>query len=320
MQVPELDHARHLDAMRRFLSQSLASFNENKLVGLLAEVELRAELSRLGLGDRLALGGWLARPRRRTGDDQHAVAMFPLLRGTGESEKCALERASPYLLPALQLHRAGMSAHLCVGLVPDDLSRSPVTWRSFSIEGSAALLFKPSRFPEGLDGFEPRDRRYNFLRYSADSSVIPPHAVAQEFAKESCRIMFQEKWMCELTDFDGIFFGGNRTYPVEVKVKSVAEDKSTGEYFGLDIGPFVKLAFFNVRDAALDGLFIVKETRSDEARTHAGWWMITFRRLAQVASWQPRAGGRGMIGGTSSTVMIPKWAFSPMTSDTLAAL
>ena len=50
-----------LGEMRKYLSKSITSLNQNKLNGLLAEVDFRNHLEALGFQDRVSVGGWIAR-------------------------------------------------------------------------------------------------------------------------------------------------------------------------------------------------------------------------------------------------------------------
>src|SRR6266516_3141781 len=64
-----------IDAMRAYLSRSIASLNENKLRGLLAEIDFRRRLGELGFADRVSVGGWIAR-RVGAGEFAHQTAVF----------------------------------------------------------------------------------------------------------------------------------------------------------------------------------------------------------------------------------------------------
>jgi hypothetical protein len=119
---------------------------------------------------------------------------------------------------------------------------------------------------------------------------------------------------------DGIFWGQQFTYPLEVKEKTAAEDNRLGPYFGLDVGPFVKLAYYAAKRGNLQSLFIVREINNTEARELVQWWFITFEQLARYASWVQRAGGAGMNGGASAVVRIPRSEFRPLNAENLRAL
>jgi len=66
-----------LEAMRAYLSQSISSLNQNKLRGLLAEVDLRDHLANLGFGDRVSRGGWIARTKGDGIFGDSTIALFP---------------------------------------------------------------------------------------------------------------------------------------------------------------------------------------------------------------------------------------------------
>ena len=157
--------------------------------------------------------------------------------------------------------------------------------RSGSI--SAGLTFPERR----------RTRLHELLGHEAGTSTILASALPDEFSKENLRVSFQESFFSELSDIDGIFWGQQHTYPLEIKGKTAAVDSGLGAYFGLDIGPFVKLAFYAAKRGNLHSIFIVREIDSPESRNLVGWWMITFDRLAQYASWVMRSGGPNMAGG-----------------------
>ncbi len=93
-----------------------------------------------------------------------------------------------------------------------------------------------------------------------------------------------------------------------------------GEYFGLDLGPFVKLAFYAARRGNLRSLFIVREIDAPAERNLVDWWYITFEELAQWASWVPQSGGKTMGGGGSTVVKIPKDRFAMLTASEIGGL
>ena len=107
---------------------------------------------------------------------------------------------------------------------------------------------------------------------------------------------------------------------MEIKEKTVATDISVGHYFGLDIGPFVKLAFYAAKKGNLHSLFVVREINNVTNRDLVGWWFITFEQLARYASWNARSGGTNMGGGGSTVVRIPKSEFRQLTATALGEL
>ncbi len=59
-----------------------------------------------------------------------------------------------------------------------------------------------------------------------------------------------------------------------------------------------------------NALYIVKEV--DDQRNLVQWLGIRFTDLVRSCSWGGQAGGKGMSGGASSTIKIPKAAFSEL--------
>lgn len=68
--------------MQSFLSKSLASVNQNKVNGILAEIEFRNYLKTNGYSGRVSAGGWIV---RNTGSNfSHHVVAFSRTRYSPE--------------------------------------------------------------------------------------------------------------------------------------------------------------------------------------------------------------------------------------------
>ncbi len=308
-------------AMRAYLSRSIGSLNRNKLNGLLAEVDFRAHFTSLGFGDRVSRGGWIAR-RVGAGEFAHQTAVFfpeTIQPGRPYPNSRPLPQADVGLHTiCATFHQTGIFAYFCAATVSDSAD-GDVTWRSIQLGLPSAQDYKP--FPEAVASlFSARTRRYNYLRHKTDASSVPSDAIAEEFSKENLRVAFSTRFMAEVSDVDGILWGQRHTYPLEIKEKTAAFDNRMGEFFGLDVGPFVKLAYYAARRGNLHSLFIVREIDSVETRNLVNWWFIKFDELAQFASWVSKAGGPGMGGGASSVVCIPKSEFKPLTKENLESL
>jgi hypothetical protein len=165
-----------------------------------------------------------------------------------------------------------------------------------------------------------RTRNYNYLRYHTDTSRIPDACITEEFLKEHLRVSVCTPYMAEVSDVDGILWGNEKTYPLEIKEKTAASDSKLGEYFGIDVGPFVKLAFYAAKRGNLHSLFVVREITDTETRAIKQWWFIPFDRLAQYASWNQQGGGTNMLGGSSTVVRVPKDRFTKLTKAELDRL
>ena len=93
-----------------------------------------------------------------------------------------------------------------------------------------------------------------------------------------------------------------------------------GDYFGLDLGPFVKLAFYAAKRGNLHSIFVVREIDDPVKRNLVTWWYIKFDQLAQYASWVPQGGGTNMQGSQSTVVRIPKAEFHELNKNALNQL
>jgi hypothetical protein len=165
-----------------------------------------------------------------------------------------------------------------------------------------------------------RTRNYNWLQYHTDTARIPDEFVTEEFLKEHLRVSALTPYTAEISDVDGILWGNEKTYPLEIKEKTAASDSKLGDYFGIDVGPFVKLAYYAAKRGNLHSLFVVREIEDTTTRALRRWWFIPFDRLAQYASWNQQGGGTNMRGGASTVVRIPKDRFTELTREELEKL
>jgi hypothetical protein len=303
--------------MRSYLATSISSFNRNKLNGMLAEVEFRKHINALGFADRVSLGGWLARSARPDNFGEHTIAVFPeiLL-----PSKPAATTPPPSGLHSIcfSFHQIGISAYYASPVIQNQDEPESITWSCQRLGLPSAP--SPMSLSDALAGFSLRDRPYKFLRYKADISDLPDLAVPEEFSKENLRVSLQKQVIAEVSDVDGVLWGSNIAYPLEIKEKTAANDPKLGDYFGLDIGPFVKLAFYAAKQQNLHSLFVVREIDNVIDRNLVNWWFIPFERLARFASWIKQGGGVSMQGTASAVVKIPKSQFSILNAAELAKL
>ena len=309
-------------AMRSYLTRSIASLNRNKLNGLLAEVDFRSHLAELGFGGRVSRGGWIAR-RIGAGEFAHKTAVFfpeTIIPGADYPNSRTFPQADVGLHTiCATFHQTGIAAYFCAASVDQKDVGESVHWNAIQLGIPTTPSYQA--FPGAVaDLFTNRTRKYKYLRHKTDAGLIPAGAVAEEFSKENLRVAFQTQFMAEVSDIDGILWGQQFTYPLEIKEKTVAKDNRIGEFFGLDTGPFVKLAYYAARRGNLNSLFIVREIDKVETRQLVDWWFIRFEELAKYASWVSRAGGAGMGGGASTVVCIPKAEFQPLTKENLEKL
>lgn len=287
----------------------------------LAKSDFQFFLQKIGFQDRLTPTALLAFRGWNCDNGWQATLLFP--ETIKPNQNYSAERALPnpdYGLHTIcaTFHQIGIHSYFCSPFVEETDNTETTRWRAVQLGLPVQQQYKP--FPETIQGFQPRERRYNFLRYKLDVGAIPEVTIPEEFSKEHLRVSFQNQFMAEISDVDGIFWGNQYTYPVEIKEKTAAADRKLGAFFGLDVGPFVKLAFYAAKRGNLHSVFVVREIDNPVERNLVNWWIITFERMAQFASWNPISGGTNMRGGGSTTIKIPKSEFLPMNLETLRNL
>lgn len=312
-----------IKSMREYLRKSISSLNDNKINGLKAEVELRLYLSSLGYNDRVSPGGWIAREDGPKQFGNHTAVFFPEpidpKTDYGKGRNLPTPHTGLHTICST-FHQSGVAAFSCAAVVSRKNDPQSLNWKAIELGVPNPTNYQS--FPSCLSGmFRPRPRKYNYLRYDATKVTgIPENAVPDEFSKEHLRISFSDQFMSEIVDVDGIFWGKQYTYPIEIKEKTAASSPKCGDYFGLDVGPFTKLAFYAAKKGNLKSLFVVREIDDVNTRHLLNWWFIEFEQLAQFASWQPMGGGTNMKGGGSTVVMIPKKEFRILDENTIGSL
>ena len=308
----------HLDlnSMTQFLSKSISSINQNKINGMLAEIDLRRTLIQMGFSGRVSQGGWILRNQGAGVFGHHTIVLFPetITPNQNYSTNFSPPPSGLHTICAT-MHQIGVHSFYCVPNIAVNNDTNSVDWHTTQLGIPTPQPYTP--LLGTIQGFTPRIRKHNFLTYKTNASGIPSSSLAEEFTKEHIRVVFRTRYLAEISDIDGIFWGQQYTYPIEIKEKTAATDKDLGEYFGLDAGPFVKLAFYAAKKGNLHSLFFVREIDNIQDRQLIQWWFITFDKLAQFASWVIRGGGTNMGGGRSSVVRIPKAEFTPLTTAAL---
>jgi len=307
--------------MREYLKRSISSINRNKLNGMLAEIDFRDYLSAIGWAENVSVGGWIARSVGSQNFAKSTVVLFPQTILPDVEYPAELPTKEPSIglhTICATFHQIGVRAFFCSPTIPSENDAEGIRWmiRELGIPRDSAYVNLEVCGHE----FTKRDRKYKHLRYESEVSGIPSIAIPDEFSKENLRVAFSNTHMAEISDVDGILWGEKFTYPLEIKEKTPGNDSRLGDFFGIDVGPFVKLAYYASQKGNMNSLFVVKEIDDINTRNLVSWWFITYEQLAKFASWTQRPGGQNMQGGGSSTVLIPKSEFTELTAQSMASL
>ena len=310
-------------AIRAFLSQSIASLNQNKLRGTLAELALRDYLSNLGFQDRVSPGGWIARGTGRGILPRSTAALFP--ETVIPNQQYPTDRELPNPAHGLHticstFHQSGISGFYCAARIQHVDEPSSLQWHAIQLGLPVQQEYQPLIQAVAPLNFTVRPRRYNFLRYHTDTTTIADAAIPEEFSKEHLRVAFSSHYLTEIFDIDGIFWGQQHTYPIVIEEKTPVPSRDLGPFLELDVGPFVKLAVYAAKRGNLHHLYVVREIDNEQDRNLMDWRFITFDHLAQFASRARPAAEPGLSGSRSSLIRVPKSEFQPLNAATLAAL
>ena len=306
--------------MKSYLHKSLSSEGS---IPLPPKIALRNRAQDLGFSDKIGPGGCLARTGGVGIFGHTTAAFFPETVQPGVAYSPDRQLPQPTLglhTICSTFHQSGIASFYCAATIATEDDASSLRWHSVQLGLPVAQPYIPFLDATAALNFRRRERSYNFLRYKTETEGIPEAAVPEEFSKEHLRVTFQTGFFSEISDIDGILWGQQHTYPLEIKEKTPAPSRDMGPYFGLDVGPFVKLAFYAAKRGNLHSIFVVREIDSPETRNVVNWWFITFDQMAQFASWVQQSGGRSMTGGRSSVVRIPKAEFQELNAASLAEL
>jgi hypothetical protein len=293
-----------------FLSSRYPSRNLNKVRGVVAEIEFGGHIESLA-ANRLVRGGWIFEPPT-PGFCLSRVALFPA------HFNAPVAPPPPALQAALYLRQANLRVLYCL----------PSSSGSLNCSSDAGDLSGPAPLPpiplsEEFEAYPGRRRVYRPPKFTSDLSALataPSNELESLFARESLLESLRTDYMVSGNDLDFLLWGKSTIYPVEVKEKTVRSDDAMGDYFGLDVGPFTRLASFSEYGGWMHSLFVVREVSDDPERRFKQWWYCRLDSLCRHSSWVFRGGGKNMGGGRSAVARVPIAAFHPLDLAALNAL
>jgi len=303
--------------VRQYLGKCIRSLNTNKLFGMRAEASFRSYIASIGAAGRVSPGGWIFRQKGAADFGSNTIAIFPHCVELGRDYSAPPSKADiPLTLHTIcaTMHQIGIRSYYAHPVMSASGNPTELEWKLIQLGVPSATDFVEAS--DVFASFAKRTRRYNYLSNNTDVSSLSDSDAIVQFSHENLRVFIENQYRAETSDIDGIIWGERYTYPIEIKEKVAAYDKDLGDWFGLDIGPFVKLAHYAARRGNLHSLFIVREIDGDD-RKFKRWLFTDFDQLAHFASWVPRAGGQAMGGGRSMVVRIPRTAFRELDAAAL---
>lgn len=325
---------KSIDQAISFLETQWSSINENKIKGIVSEVRFQKLLYDRGL--HYIPGGWILEPGKNTEAEIPALRKICLIpkewRFSWQASDQSNRNANPtpaeisaynyfrdvgvttYILLPKDIREDAFELPVPKKLSPTDRAIYPRSYKlDFNTINPRGHL-ESVPFAKVMEFFPKRTGNMGLRIYAneIDRDRFPwtdADVVASLFWFEYARYYCSITNLVSNNDLD-LFLVGNSgaVYPIELKSKTPAEDRSLGEWFGLDVGPFLKMTFFTTKSINKDALYIVEEV--DEDREHVEWYAIRFTHLVKCCSWVQQGGGTNMRGGSSYTVRIPKAAFT----------
>ncbi|MCL6453742.1 MAG: hypothetical protein K6T78_09000 [Alicyclobacillus sp.] len=315
-----------------FLETQWSSINENKTKGVLAEIRFTDYLNSLSsLFEYQIPGGWILTPNKPTGfiPAQKRIVIIPVNQPFSWSSTTTTHPFTAQVIAHSYFRQAGMEVYFAYA-DPAPTRSSEVSFtlparrnyqRSYPLTfhkvSSSGLQSVPEKTV--MRNFTSRRGAIGLRAYQTgrlNRCVFPwndPSIVTSLFWKEYVKYYLQVRFLISNNDLDFFLVANSgRSFPVEFKSKTPGIDPSIGDFFGIDVAPFVKLSYFISLSNNMDALFVVEEI--DDSGATIEWWGIKFSDLLKNCSWFSSAGGEAMTGGPSTTVRVPKLAFTRLDS------
>lgn len=282
----------------------------NKARGMVAEISLNAFVAQHNSPDaqKVLAGAWLISPNVSDFYKyRHAVFVLPHLY---EDKDELLEVVSTYendrgfQALATFLYSSGMGVILSGATIGVTKSIKNIAWNNF-IYDNQRLRLAQNAMP--FDSWPGRGRISSGNRWQKDVLLRFKNATPEQITSLTLRQAFYysylkqqlHKALADPYDVDAFVVGfRGAVMPMEVKEKSPTEKGD----FGLDAGRILMMLRLCLATDS-NGLYLIREVDNTPNRRFVRWRFITLSNLIMGCSWNLQAGGRGMGGGQTQTVM-----------------
>lgn len=299
----------------------------NKARGMVSECSLETHLKsqHAPVANKFLSGGWVLSPKTEEPSRYRFVLfVMPHLYETEDELQAAIQsreidRGFQALATFLSQSAIGV---LVTGAVSAGMRANPsqITWRNYSYVDEQLRLNTGNepfeRWPGNRGRAMPGDEwqtdvieRFQAVDIEQLTSLTLRQAFFYGYLKQQLRKPFADPY-----DVDAFIVSFRQAVmPVEVKEKS----PTPGGDFGLDAGRILLMLRMCLATDS-NALYIVREIDTSNERRLVGWRCITLSNLVLGCSWNLQAGGAGMGGGATQTVMMPGSLFEPFTEKNLS--
>ncbi len=313
-----------------FLETQWSSINANKLKGIAAELRFEEYLQSAAirsLYQYIIPGGWILTPAKNTivnPVSSGRIAIIPIPTPFSWSTTMPLIPVPAMVLAESYFRQTGIITYFTKFETNGDRNierRFDAPRKRHYIASYRLNFYKIGanglnviNIQEVMTNFTARDtlrglRAYATGRVGAGTIIRRSSIITTNlFWKEYSRYYLQRYYRISAADLDFFIVGNSgRAYPIEFKSKTVVPSPDLGEWFGIDVNPFAKLAFFVSLSNNMEALYFVEEV--DSNGNTLDWWGVGFSKLLKFCIWVPQGGGTSMGGGRSTTIIVPKSIF-----------
>jgi hypothetical protein len=299
----------------------------NKARGMVSECSLEVHLKSQNetLASKFLPGGWLISPKTEESSRyRFVISVMPhLYESESELDAAIQARETDRGFQALARFLTKSAIGVIVaGAVSSNVDANPsqLNWKNYSYidEGLRANLENEPfiRWPGGRGRASAGNQwqsdvidRFNGIDAEQLTSLALRQAYYYGYLKQQLRKPFDDPY-----DVDAFIVSFRQSVmPVEIKEKSPTE----GGAFGLDAGRILMMLRMCLATDS-NALYIVREVDNSTERRLVGWRCITLSNLVMGCSWNLQAGGAGMLGGGTQTVMMPGSLFESFNERNLS--
>lgn len=324
---------KDLDTAIKFLETQWSSITVNKLKGIKAEIRLEEYLNSSmirHLFNYIIPGGWIISPGKNiliNPTTKGRVAIIPIPTSFSWTQGTNPIAFAAQVLAESYFRQVGITTYF----TKYSTNGNQIIENSFNIpqRGNYQTTYPLNFYKVGSNGlvgvnltevtnfFTLRTGLLGMRAYAAnrinrqDPIWTSSSLITGLFWKEYSRYYLHRNYLVSSSDLDFFIVGkSGKAYPIEFKSKAIYIDNTLGDWFGIDIGPFTKLAFFVSLSNNMEALYFVEEI--DLLGNTLQWWGVKFSLLLKNCHWVSQSGGTGMGGGSSATVKVPKIIFEPL--------
>lgn len=303
----------------RYLQRFLVS---NKARGMIAELSLKTELgtAKPQMTNKLLAGGWLLSPK--VANPQHhryMASILPVLYTTKaelDTAIATLEHDRGWQALATFLSQSGIGIIVC-GATPRSRAASyaSLQWHNFvyqqeqlrSTDDNYPFITWPGNRGRPSNGAEWQHdvvARFEQSNPSDLTELALRQAFYYGYLKQELKKPIEDPY-----DVDAFIVSyQGAVIPIEIKEKSPTE---RGE-FGVDAGRILMLLQLCIATDS-NAVYLIRQVDPSPFRSLVGWKYITLADMIIGCRWNLQAGGRGMGGGATQTVMIAGELFQEFT-------